>query len=73
MLTETISTALYIVIAVAVFVLLVWLRLTRAKRAGKFGEANIKLRLSGLPEAEYTVFDDIMIPNASGTGTTREL
>ena len=68
---ETISTTLYIVIAVAVFVLLVWLRLTRAKRAGKYGEANIKLRLSGLPEAEYTVFDDIMIPNASGTGTTQ--
>ena len=68
---ETLSIVLYAVIAVAVFVLLVWLRLSRAKRAGKYGEANIKLRLSGLPEAEYTVFDDIMIPNASGTGTTQ--
>lgn len=68
---ETLSIVLYAVIAVTVFVLLIWLRLTRAKRVGKFGEANIKLRLSGLPEAEYTVFNDILIPNASDTGTTQ--
>lgn len=68
---EALSTAFYAVIAVAVFVVFVWLRLTYAKRAGKYGEANINLRLKGLPESEYIVLEDIMVPNASGTGTTQ--
>lgn len=61
------SSALLVILLIAVIALMVWLGINMPKIKGKMGEFNVSVILSTLPKDEYQVINDIIIPSKYGT------
>jgi len=61
------TSALMVILLVAVIALMVWLRIIMPNIKGKMGEFNVSVVLATLPKDEYQVINDIIIPSKYGT------
>ena len=61
------SSALMVIMFIAVIAFMVWLGINMPKIKGKMGEFNVSVVLATLPKDEYQVINDIIIPSKYGT------
>ena len=61
------TSALMVILLLAVIALMVWLRIIMPNIKGKMGEFNVSVVLATLPKDEYQVINDIIIPSKYGT------